>query len=294
MRTGPLRTALYVPGSHPDRFDKALGSGADAIVVDLEDAVAADQKSAARANLLAWLDKRTPIAESTGVWVRVNNTDLLEADVAAAVRPGVTGVFLPKCESRSELDALSDMLAIHEENRRMQPLAVSPLIESAVGLLASAAIASGPRVSFLQLGEVDLAADLGLEPGDDGREMAWPRAMVVIASAAAGVAAPLGAVSVETRDMAAFAAETAALRRHGFWGRACIHPAQLPSADTVFTTTAEEVTRARAMLDLLCREGGAAVLDESGRLVDGAVVRQACSLVRRSEGVVPLGDDATG
>ncbi|MEV0718845.1 aldolase/citrate lyase family protein [Asanoa sp. NPDC050611] len=153
-----------------------------------------------------------------------------------------------------------------------------PLLETAPAVLDARAIAGAPRVDRLQIGEVDLAGELGITPGDDEVELVGIRTQVVLASAAAGIKPPVGPVSRITTDAAALAVSTHRLRRLGFAGRACIHPAQLPVVHEVFTPTAAEVADAREVIALLASAepaGTGVVLDAAGRLVDPAVLRAA-------------------
>lgn len=153
--------------------------------------------------------------------------------------------------------------------------AVSPLVESAAGLLAAAQLATAPRVTHVQLGEADLTADLGLDPDDDGTELLFARSTVVTASAAAGIQPPLGPVSTDFRDLTAFRAGTERLRRLGFAGRACIHPSQVPVVDEVFRPSRAAVDAARDVVERLAGAGNGVALDSGGRMIDEAVARQA-------------------
>lgn len=136
-------------------------------------------------------------------------------------------------------------------------------------------------VAFAQLGEVDLAADLGIRPSVDGAELLWARSRLVAASVAAGIAPPLGPVSPEIRHLAAFAEDTERIARLGFEGRACIHPAQLKTVRETLTPTVAEVEAATRILTLFEGADGAAVVDADGRLVDEAVARNARRVVGR-------------
>jgi citrate lyase subunit beta/citryl-CoA lyase len=266
-------TFLYVPGDVPARFDKALNSGADAIVLDLEDAVVAAKKNEARETVAQWLLSCEP--GNTEIWVRVNPGELQERDIRAVAGPNLTGVWLPKVESLAEIELADRILA----SSAASDAELSALVETGRGVLALPAIASGPRVRFLQLGEVDLAADLSIEPGSDGAELLFARSQIVVASAAAGIEPPLGAVSVEFNDTDAFEADTATLRRLGFRGRACIHPKQLAPARNVFTPTAEAVREAEEILAALGRASSGVGIDKNGRLIDEAVARTARRVV---------------
>lgn len=272
------RSALYVPGDAPDKLAKVLDRGADEVIVDLEDAVPAGRKDEAREIVRVWLHD-LPVLAEVGVWVRVNAGALREPDVRAmAGAPALSGFVVAKTETPEELVALDALLASVGSVAR-----VVPLLESASAVLRAGEIARAPRVRRLQVGEADLRADLGVTTGPDERELLLTRSHVVLASAAAGIAPPMAAVSTEFRDLSSYRSSTEALARLGFLGRACIHPAQVEVANEVFTPTPEQVAEA---LDLLARfEGGATAVgvDAEGRFVDEAVLRQArrlLSLVR--------------
>jgi citrate lyase subunit beta/citryl-CoA lyase len=159
---------------------------------------------------------------------------------------------------------------------------IVPLLETASALFDALPIARSPRVARLQLGEADLAADLGVTPGPDGRELWWARSQVVAASAAAGIDAPVAPVSTNFTDLDGLRESTIALRRMGFYGRACIHPAQLVVVHEIFTPTEDELAAAH---DVLARfesaraNGSGVCVDSQGRLVDEAVVRSARRLI---------------
>ncbi len=266
-------TYLYVPGDRPERFDKALASGADAVVLDLEDAVAVDRKELARETVARWIAALTP--GSVEVWVRVNPGDLQEADIQSVAHPRLTGVWLPKVGSAREVEQVDGLLT-----DLCPGAAVSALIETAAGVLDALAIARAPRMRFLQLGEVDLAADLGVEVDGDDTALLFARSQVVAASVAAGINPPPAAVSRNFRDSDALEAGTRALARLGFVGQACIHPAQLEPVRRVFTPSQDKVRAARAVLARLeVAESGVAV-DAAGFLIDEAVARQARRVLR--------------
>jgi citrate lyase subunit beta/citryl-CoA lyase len=266
-------TYLYVPGDMPARFDKALASGADAVVLDLEDAVALRDKDSARAEVAAWVSTCEP--GDVEVWVRVNPGPLQEADIRAVAHARLTGVWLPKVGSPEEIAIADRVLA-----DVCPHAAVSPLLETGAALFDALAIAQGPRVRFLQIGEADLAVDLGIDGESDPSALLFARSQVVAASAAAGLLPPLGAVSRNFRDLDAFTADTQSLSRLGFVGRACIHPAQVPAARAVFEPTPEDVTRARAVLSAL--ESGGAGVDQDGHLIDEAVAKRARRVMERA------------
>jgi citrate lyase subunit beta / citryl-CoA lyase len=264
---GRARSYLYVPGDRPERFAKALASGADAVILDLEDAVALPAKDAAREHVLGALAERA--ADDGGrpeVWVRVNQGERGLADLAAiGAGPGLTGVFLPKASAASVAAA----------GATLGPIPAVALVESAATVLELPTLARSPGLVALAMGEVDLAADLGIDASDDGAEL-WPlRLSAVLASVAAGLAPLVGPVWVAVRDLDGLATSTVELRRRGFGARQAIHPDQVGPINAAFTPTAEEVDAARALLDSAGDAGNGAWVGPDGRMVDEAVLRSA-------------------
>jgi len=277
-----VRSWLYVPGDGGERLDKATGRGADAVIADLEDAVPQAGKDSARAAVAEWV--RRPPSGDGQVWVRINAGEEGLRDADAVLAPGLAGICVPKASGSAELDRLDHRLAAAERavGLPVGAVRVMPLVESGQGLLAVSELLAAPRVDQLQIGEVDLAADLGLDPDASGLQLLNARSTVVVASAAAGALAPPAAVSREFRDLDGFRAETEALRRMGFVGRACIHPAQVAVAHEIFTPTAEQRERAQALLDRFeaaLAQGRAVATDAEGAMIDEAVIRSARRLL---------------
>ncbi|MFJ8203538.1 MULTISPECIES: HpcH/HpaI aldolase/citrate lyase family protein [Micromonospora] len=277
------RSYLYVPGDRADLLDKAAGRGADALVLDLEDAVTPARKEHARETVAGYLGAAAPAGPE--LWVRINS-DQVAADVEV-LSPAAAGVWVPKAEPEllAEVDA-----ALTRVQRRLGPDApafrVVALIETARGVLTAPRVAAAPRVLRLGLGEADLAGELGLQPGPDRAEFAPIRSQVVVASAAAGITPPVGPVETTLRDPERLELTTRALLRQGFRARSAIHPGQIATINEVFTPTEAEVASARAVLAALERaeRGGSGVAtDADGRLLDRAVVRAAAEVVRRAE-----------
>ncbi len=245
--SGPWpRSYLYCPGDRPDRLARVRGWGADAVIADLEDSVHASEKPAARAAVAAWLaDLPSALhADHAGkgqlseVWVRIN-ADTLAEDVTAVVGPALRGIVLPKAEPALAA-SLDDLLSRAERDWGLPPgsVAVQPVIETATGLLAAAELASAPRVTRLGIGEADLAAELGVDVRTDPQILGPLRLQLVVASAAAGIAAPVGPASIDFKDLDALRTGTEALLRLGFRARTAIHPAQLACINEVFTPSA--------------------------------------------------------
>lgn len=271
------RSALYVPGNDESKLGRILERGADEIIVDLEDAVAPKDKDQARDLTRIWLHD-LPVLDNVGVWVRVNPGALRDADVRAmAGAPALTGFLLAKTESVEELLDFDKLLASLGSTA-----AVVPLLESAGAVLRAVDIALAPRVARLQVGEADLRADVGITTGPDERELLYTRSHVVMASAAAGIKPPIAPVSTNFRDLDAFRASTVELARLGFVGRACIHPGQVVVANDVFTPSEEEVEAAKRLVGRWEFAGAGVAVDDDGRFVDEAVVRQARLVLARA------------
>ncbi|OUC76003.1 HpcH/HpaI aldolase/citrate lyase family protein [Gordonia lacunae] len=268
----PALIFLYVPGDRPERFDKAAGSDTDAIVLDLEDAVPLAGKDSARIAVGEWL--ASPDRAGVPAWVRVNPGPELLDDLTMAVRAGADGVWLPKVDDAATLDRVDGLLTELEAEFGGPRTPVSPLIETGAGLCNAVSIAAGPRVAFVQIGEVDLAADLGVSPVV-GNELLWARSQVVAASAAAKIRPPLAAASPDIEDVDGYEVETRQLIGLGFFGRACIHPRQIAPARAGMTPAESEVAAARDVLSAFDAAGGAAATDSAGRLIDEAVARIA-------------------
>jgi citrate lyase subunit beta/citryl-CoA lyase len=282
------RSYLFVPGDRPAMLAKAAHRGADALIVDLEDAVAPSSKAAARAITAAWLSglagPRPP------VWVRVNNVaGILEDDVAAVLHPRLRGLMIPKVDGVADLESIALRLDDAEAAAGVASGAIRllPIIETARGVLGVSAIAAAPRVERLMIGELDLGADLGVDATDEVALVPL-RLQVVVASAAAGIAPPLGPVAPDYRDLEALADDTRRLFRQGFRSRPAIHPSQVPIYNDVFTPSTAEVARARRLVELYetaHAAGRGAVVDEDGRMVDEAVVKAARRIIETAAGV---------
>ena len=268
------RSHLYVPANDLERLTKALGRGADALIVDLEDGVSPTEKSIARENLVSFLnDLNSPVE----IWVRVNpEKGALELDLAAAVHANCRGIVLAKATYLAEIQNLDSLITELEKSRSItKPLEVSALIESAAGVFNAQSIATGPRVTRLQLGEADLRADLGTSGVAGETTTQFARSMAVFASAAAGINPPVAAVSTNFKDLDAYRKSSQDFKEWGYFGRACIHPAQIDIANEIFTPNADELAAAQDILDRLAAAGGGVALDAKGRMIDEAIAKIA-------------------
>ena len=277
------RSYLYAPGNEPRKLAKAAAGAADAVICDLEDAVPPAGKSAARDSVAALL--ADPPHRDGEWWVRIN-ADSAATDIAAVTCPALHGVVIPKAEPEL-LAEVAAALGRAESERALPPgaIRVLALLETARGVIALDRVAAAPRVCRLGLGEADLAAELGLRPGPDKEELWSLRAKVVLHSAAAGLAPPVGPVETAVRDADRLDRSTRILLRQGFRARTAIHPAQVPVINEVFTPSPEEVAGA---LDLVARlsdavEAGLGVaVDADGRMIDAAVARTARDILGRA------------
>lgn len=271
------RTYLYVPGDRPERLAKSHLRGADAIIADLEDAVLPAAKAAALDNVASWLHHRD--LDSSAAWVRINTGEqgLIETRAIASAA-GLRGLFVPKVEAPDQLVAVRQAA----RDAGNSDLLLAPMIESATGIVRVEELAVQPGVFQLHLGEMDLAADLDLEPSHAGTELLYARSKIVVASRHAGLVSPAAPVSVVIDDPAGYRAETQALRRMGFSGRDCIHPKQVAIATDVFTPSPNAQAWARLVLAQATTHGGA-FRDANGVMVDEAILRRARRLLAMSD-----------
>ncbi|MGA4506655.1 HpcH/HpaI aldolase/citrate lyase family protein [Propionibacteriaceae bacterium G1746] len=255
-----LLTALYVPASRPERWPKAAASGADAVIVDLEDAVPAQQKDPSRANVVEH------IAEIAGVAVqlRINAVGSAwhEADVTAvAGLPSSVEVRVPKCEDPAELRELS---------QRLGGRALHVLVESALGVERAFDLARVQGVVSVSLGEADLRSELGASAP---QALGWIRGRLVCASHAAGLGAPMGPMFARVGDREGLVDTTRELRTYGFLGRTVIHPSQIGAVLEAHRPSPEEVSLARQVVGSAAEQDGAIVL-EDGSFLDRAMLGQ--------------------
>jgi len=267
--TSAPRSYLYVPGSDSRMMEKALATDADAVVLDLEDAVAFNRKEQARELVLRILRG----GSTKQVVVRVNSvrSGLLEADLAAIVGPWLTAIRLPKVESPEEVRGVADLLAASGSAATIQCL-----LESALGVERAFDIARAhERVASLGLGEVDLMADLGVL---DDAGLTYARSRLVVAARAAGLPGPTQNVYTSIRDLDGLRRSTEEGKRMGFAGRSVIHPSHIAVVNEIFTPTEDEIRRARDLIDRLgaaAESGTGAFALADGSFVDKAVVEAA-------------------
>jgi citrate lyase subunit beta/citryl-CoA lyase len=262
----PPRSYLFVPAHRPDRFDKALASGADAVILDLEDAVAPQEKARAREAVARWLRL------DHAVLVRINaaGTEWFDDDLALCRNAGVAGVVLPKCESPAQVDAVTSAAP---------GVDVLPLIESARGIAAVNVIAVTRGVQRLVFGSIDLQLDLDM--ACDDAELLPFRLQLVLASRLAGIDPPIDGVVPAFDDMAAIRDAASRARRLGFGGKLCIHPKQVDAVNQAFSPSASDIAWARRVLETAKSSGGAA-LALDGAMIDKPLVLRAEAILKRA------------
>jgi len=262
------RSYLFVPGDRPERFDKALASGADAVVLDLEDAVAPERKAAAREAVAA----RLAGGERERLVVRINDesTPFFGADLALLKAAGALTLMLPKAERTG---------TVARVRAACPGVAVLALVETARGVLNAPALAAADGVQRLVFGTIDFALDLGLSGDPAGFDFA--AAQLALASRAAGLPAPVAGVTPAIDDEALQLAELARARAHGFTAKLCIHPKQVALLHAALRPSDDETAWARRVLAATAGSGAAVQVD--GRMVDKPVIERARALLARAE-----------
>ena len=267
------RTYLFVPGDRPERFAKALASGADAVVLDLEDAVQPEAKPAARQAVAQWWAQATP-AEVARTVLRINDaaSPWHAEDVALlASEPTATATaMLPKAEGAEVFRALHALAPAR---------AWLALIETARGVQSAAVVAQAPGVQRLVFGTLDYALDMDLSGEDVGLDV--PASLIAIASRAAGLAAPVAGVTVALDDEARLLADWARSRTHGFGAKLCIHPRQVAPLHTAMQPSATELEWAQQVLE--AAQGALGAVQLNGRMIDKPVIERARRLLARAQ-----------
>lgn len=277
-----MRSMLFVPGDRPERFSKAVASGADAVILDLEDAVLAERRPYARTEITHWLERTE---RTIPVWVRINPVDTADAlpDLAAVIAGRPDGIMLPKARDGADVHRVDHWLEILEARcgYAAGSIGLLPLITESAGALLRAASFTElpPRVKGLTWGAEDLATDVGAlgnktPDGEYELTYALARSFCLLAAAAAGVSA-FDTVDIEIRDLAAVERRARASRRQGFVGKLAIHPAQVAPIHAAFSPTAEELAWARRVLAAFDAAPGVGAVAFEGGMLDRPHLRQA-------------------
>jgi citrate lyase subunit beta/citryl-CoA lyase len=267
------RSYLFVPGNRPDRFAKAAASGVDVVVIDLEDAVPADEKRIARAALSEWL-----AVNDTPIVVRVNdvNSEWFRDDIALCRAPAVKAVMLPKTER------IDDIFLCEFAGK---PTDILPMIETAQGFRNVVAIAQHRLTTRLVFGNVDFQLDLGID-GDD-EQLLYFRSQIVLASRIGNLLPPVDGVSITLDDTAQIERDTLRAKRLGFGAKLCIHPKQIAAVNAAFVPGAKDVEWAQKVVAAAAASHGAAVAVD-GRMVDRPVILKAQEILAESQRRLPV------
>lgn len=282
------RSLLFVPAVRPDRYPKALATGADAVCIDLEDGVSFAAKDEARERALALFAERTPTRAEVSLRINDPKTDLGQRDLEALRRSGIRpdALMLPKCDGPDEIRGVA---AAFGEALPDLPLIV--MVETARGVASAEAIATAvPTVSAVFFGAIDFAADVGCDVSWDAA--LYARSRVVVAAAVAGVGA-LDSPFMDVPALDGLAAESRRTRGLGFTGKAAIHPTQVAVIQTAFSPTAEEVAWARRIVEAYDRNRGGVLLVD-GKLIERPVIAAAKRRLAVAEAVdahAPTGPD---
>lgn len=261
-----VHSYLFVPANRPERFSKAVASGANAVIIDLEDAVGADDKTAGRSSLTNWLDSEEARANRVPILVKVNcvNSGCFGEDLRVCRRPDIAGIVLPKAERADDIASASAGAPVY------------PLVETALGFSRIAELAKSPRVQRLLFGAIDFKHDMGIDGDED--ELLFFRSQVVLASRIAGLLSPVDGVTTDIDDLEKIARDAAYTKRLGFGGKLCIHPNQVPIINRTFVPSENELRWANRVLEAAERaRGGAVALD--GRLIDRPMVLTAQRII---------------
>lgn len=263
-RATRARSYLFVPGDRPDRFRKAFDAGADAVILDLEDAVSPNNKSTARDAIDNFV---TP---DNRVIVRINalDTEWAAADIELCQHPGISGVMLPKTQSADDVAVVAAQVG--------RDVAILALIETAQGMANAHAVSRSPATGRLVFGTIDFQLDMGID-GDD-MELLHFRSMLVLASRCANLPPPCDGVTASIDDDMAVLRDAQRSQRFGFGAKLCIHPRQIPLVNRAFTPDADAYTWAQRVLDASINAGGSAVALD-GKMIDRPVVERAQQII---------------
>ena len=260
------RSFLFVPGNRPERFARAAASGADVIIIDLEDTVEAQERAQARVHIRSWVQRGNEVV------VRVNafGTPDHDRDIAS-LQDCAVGVMISKTDSVEGVTSALELIG------RERP--IIPLIESAAGIIDSCKIAATPGIARMAFGIIDYAAELGVDPSFT-EAMSFARSSLVVASAAAQIPAPIDGVTTNFKSPNVVKAETTAGRRLGFTGKLCIHPNQIEPVHEAFMPSESEVEWAHGVLEASTR---ATATQLDGEMIDRPVVLRARRILLDSE-----------
>lgn len=277
-----IRTALFVPGNRPDRIVKAFGTGADVVIIDLEDAVPLSEKESSRPNV------REKVAEFADrmILVRTNalGSAFVDGDLDEAIVEGVNGIILPKVERADDITKINELLIKVEKNRALPEgsICVFPLIESAAGVQHIYDIVSKKtkpeRIYTVMFGAADYTLDMGIEMTMEGNELFYARSRIAIACRAAGIAPPVDTpFMIDLKNTEALISDAGRAKELGFQGKLVIHPNQVEPCNKIFSPLPEEIKKAEKIVKAFeeAEAAGMAAIQLEGKFIDYPVVKRA-------------------
>lgn len=279
---GPIRTALFVPGNRPDQVDKAVNAGADAVIIDLEDALALSEKAQARPKV-----REKILEHSNGrMIVRVNGLDsgFIQEDLEEVIVEGLGCIIVPKVDDKDHVREIHRLLLEVEKDKGMEPgaIAIIPLIESARAVENVFQIVSETtdpaRLLTVAFGAADYTLDMGIEITKEGTELLYARSRIPIACRAAGIEPPLDTpFMIDLKDLEALKADARRAKQLGFQGKLCVHPNQIEPCHEIFSPTKEELLYAERVIRAFdeAEAKGVAAIQLDGNFIDYPVVEKA-------------------
>lgn len=276
-----VRSALFTPGTEAARLRKAITSGADVCIFDLEDSVAAGRVGEAREIVREALEE---LAGKARIWLRVHPASSREMaeDLSTMPLHALEAVMLPKASHRDDVEAYRHAM---RQTRGAAVLPVVPLIETAAGVLATASIAEVTDVACLAFGRFDLAADMGVDPDGNGAALLTARGSVVLASTAWRLGPPLDSPWLKIIDLDGLRANAKRARADGFGGMMVVHPSHVKTVNEVFSPTADEIAWARGIVgsSAEAQSGGRGAYARDSEMVDEAIVKRARAILRDAD-----------
>ena len=283
----PIRTALFVPGNRPDRVDKAVKSGADAVIIDLEDSVPLARKEETRPIV------REKVFEHRDrkIIIRVNalGSGLLQGDLDEVIVKDLNFIIAPKVESTEHIKEIDRRLLDAEKKKGMEAAAVGviPLIESARAVQNIFQIVSettgSSRIVTVAFGAADYTLDMGIEMTREGTELSYPRSRIPVACRAAGIEPPLDTpFMIDLKDIEALKADAMRAKRLGFQGKLCIHPNQIEPCNAIFSPTREEILYAEKVVQAFeeAESKGMGAIQLDGKFIDYPVVNRSRRILK--------------
>lgn len=288
---GTFRTFLFAPANHPRRTEKAFTLGADAVILDLEDACAVSEKIPSRAKVVEAMKlPRTCLG-----YVRVNPMSTIYAygDIQETIQAGLDGVVLPKVETAAQAQTADWLITQLERERGLDPgnIDLMPIIETALGVANLASIlATTDRIKRVAFGAGDFTLDLGLRWSRNELELLTYRNQIALLSRAAGKEPPIDTVWVDLKDAEGFEQSTLHIKDLGYQGKMCIHPDQIAVANRCFTPTPEQVARAQRVVDAFAaaEAAGSSSIQLDGQFIDYPIVYAAQRVLAIHEKIAKL------